>query len=52
MVGFITAMYLYGCIVGAWEFSWQYGGLAFLMDVILAMLLSSEVKVYYRRDER
>lgn len=31
----ITAMYLFGIINHAWSFSWWYGLLAFIMDIIL-----------------
>ena len=36
----ITAMYIYGIISGAFEFSWLYGALGFLMDVILVSGIS------------
>ena len=31
----ITAMYLFGIISHAWSFSWWYGLLAFIMDLVM-----------------
>lgn len=40
----ITAMYLYGVINHAWDFSWLYGLIAFIMDNML--MPSALIKLY------
>lgn len=44
----ITAMYLYGVINHAWDFSWWYGLLAFVMDN--ALMPSAIVKILKKDD--
>jgi len=38
----ITAIFLYDIIVGSLKFSWWYGFLAFLMDIILVGLIRQD----------
>lgn len=40
---FITAMYLYGVSQHAWGFSWFYGFLGFVMDLILVVYISPSI---------
>lgn len=41
----ITAMFLYGISQHAWGFGWWYGLLTFIMDIIIAYLISPNARV-------
>lgn len=48
---FITAMYLYGISIHAWGFSWFYGLVAFIMDMMLAIIISPSIKTVNKTSE-
>ena len=44
----ITAVYLYGISQHAWGFSWWYGFLAFIMDIIFVILIAPSIRIWNR----